>query len=153
MNRNEFEKQVQNEQSFYDFFTESNYGKYHCLIVYSITNFRYIDTWENEIIPYLESLQNGVGKINDWNSFEWGGIICFRNDYVIILDKSIEQVGRRLPGLIDEKGENLQNDEGEWILDTSFIEANYTEFVKISLNDYIHYCKKWIAILTTETPA
>lgn len=153
MNRNKFERQMQKEKSFYSSFDESVYGNYYYLIGHSITNFRYIDRWKNEIIPYLESLQSGIGKINDWNSFEWGGTICFRNNHVMILDKSIEQVGRRLPALKNEEGENLQNDEGEWVLDTNFIEVNYIEFVKISMNDYIHYCKKWIEILISETPA
>lgn len=151
MSKDGFEKELKNEQTFFNHFEEDTYGKYYYLIGLSITNFRFIDTWENEIIPYLESLQSGTGKINDWNSFPWKGIICFRKDHVMLLDESIEQVGRSLPGLKNEKGENIQNEEGECILDTGFIQENYIEYVKISLSNYIYYCKEWIKILTHNT--
>lgn len=151
MNREEFEKKVQKEQEFYNFFDESIYGKYHYLLGHSITCFRYIDTWVNDLIPYLDSLQNGTGKIDDWNSFEWGGTICLRHDHVMVLDKSIEQIGRRLPALVNDKGGNIQNEEGEWILDTEFIEKHYNEYVKISIESYIYYSRKWLEILISGT--
>ena len=145
-----FENQVNDELSFYAYINGNKHGEYNYLIGHSITTFRNLDTWKNEIMPYLVSLQNGLGNINDWHSFPWGGIICFRIDYVMIIDKSIEKVGIRLPGLKNQEGENLQNGEGEWILDTNYIEENYTEFVKISINDYIQYCTRWIEILSSQ---
>ena len=52
---------------------------------------------QNGFVTFLESIRNGDSSIEDQNSFEWGGTICFRNNHVMILDKSILQVGRLLP--------------------------------------------------------
>ncbi len=144
--------QLEREKAFYGLFTEKNYGNYHFLLVYAITTFRHIDQWKNEILPYLDSLSNRTGKINDWNSFPWHGKICFRYDYIMVLDESVEQIGRRLPGLKKDNGENILNEDGDWLLDTLFIENNYTEYVKISLEKYIAYCRQWTDILQIESP-
>jgi hypothetical protein len=132
VNDKNFEKQILIERSFYENFDKMTYGEYYYLLGHSITNFRYLDRWENEILPYLESLQNRTGNINDWNSFEWGGTICFRYDCVMILDQSIFQVGRSFPNLTNDKEESIQNENGEWLLNTLFIEKTYDEYVKIS---------------------
>lgn len=150
MNNKYFEKKILAECSFYENFDEQTFGKYYYLLGHSISTFRSIVQWENEILPYLDSLINKMGKINDWNSFPWRGIICFRYDHVMILDETIEQIGRNLPGLKNDNGENILNEDGEWLLDTLFIENNYTEYVKISLEDYTTYCRLWIAILKSE---
>ncbi|OOV29850.1 hypothetical protein BXU11_08295 [Flavobacterium sp. LM5] len=152
MNNKDFEKQILEERSFYENFDEQTFGKYYYLLGHSITTFKTIAQWENEILPYLDSLRNRTGKITDWNSFPWRGTICFRHDHVMVLDESIEQIGRRLPGLKKDNGENILNEDGDWLLDTLFIENNYTEYVKISLEKYITYCSQWIDMLQRKSP-
>jgi hypothetical protein len=149
MNIKDLNSQFEKERAFYDLFNEEKYGKYYFILIYSITTFRFIDQWENEILPYLESLKNKTGKINDWNSFPWKGEICFRHDYIMILDESIHQVGRKFPGIIDDKECQILNDEYEWLLDTEFIRMNYTEFVIISIDDFIEKCIRWIGVIKT----
>lgn len=153
MNKEDFDRHNCKELVFYNNFDENTYGKYYFLLGHSITTFRFIDQWTKELFPYLEGLQNGTEKIDDWNSLPWGGTICFRSDHVMILDNSLEQNGRPLPGLKNEKGENYLNVEGEWLLDTDFIEKNYTEYVKVPVPTFIYYSKKWLDILISEAPA
>ena len=125
------------------YFNEEAYGKFHYLIGYFLISFRYLDRWEEEIMPYLESLANKTGKIDDWNSFDWGGTICFRYDHVLIADKSID-AHKIVPILRDENGIPVANEEGQLLLDTLRIKANYEEYVYISLEQFIKICKIWM---------
>ena len=122
---------------------DKTYGKFSYLLGYAITTFRYLEQWEEEIMPYLESLANKTGKIDDWNSFPWGGTICFRYDHVLIADKSID-AHKIVPILRDENGIPVANEEGQLLLDTLRIKANYEEYVYISLEQFIKICKIWM---------
>lgn len=136
------------EKIFYtNFCGEKNYGKFHYLIGHFITSFKDDNFLEKELFPYLYSLKNKTGKINDWNSFDWKGKVCFRYDYIMILDESINQIGRKMPGLFDEKGSQLLNDEYEWLLNTEYIQVHYSEYTIISLDDFIQKCHQWIDVI------
>lgn len=123
---------------------DKTYGKFSYLLGYAITTFRYLDQWEEEIMPYLESLANKTGKIDDWNSFPWGGTICFRYDHVLIVDKSLFQVCSLYPPIRDENNNPLFNEYGESLYDTIYLKEHYEEYVYISLEQFIKICKIWM---------
>jgi hypothetical protein len=132
-------------QLLYDeYFDEEIYRQFHFLLWHAITTFRYLDQWEEEIMPYLESLASKTGKIDDWNSFDWGGTICFRYNHVLILDESLFQVGSLYPPIRDENNNPLVNDYGESLYDTIFLKEHYEEFVYIPLEEFIKICKIWM---------
>lgn len=139
---------IRPSQIFYEkYCDEKTYGKFHDLIGHAITTFRYLDLWEEEIMPYLESLANKTGAIDDWNSFDWGGRICFRYDHVLIIDETLIKIGRTLPPLRGSNGEPLLNDDYEWLFDTIFLKDHYEECVYISLEQFIKICKVWMKLL------
>ena len=104
------------QQAYYSNYCDENeYGKFSFLIGHFITGIKNINQLQYDLISYLESLQNRSGKLNDQNSFSWGGTICFRYDHIVILDETVFQVGRYLPGLVNDEGKNLLNEDGEWV--------------------------------------
>ena len=119
-------------------------GSFIFLLWHFITDFPDLDRWEEEIMPYLESLANKTGKIDDWNSFDWGGTICFRYDHVLIADKSLFQVGSLYPPIRDENNNPLFNEYGESLYDTIYLKEHYEEYVYISLEQFIKICKIWM---------
>ncbi|MDR0228560.1 MAG: hypothetical protein LBI72_05790 [Flavobacteriaceae bacterium] len=122
--------------------------EYYYLISYSITSFRYLDTWEEELFPYLYALRDGTADIDDWNGFAWGGTICFRYDHIMTVDDDEFYKHGTLARLWDDLGNQVLNDEGTWLNDTEFIEKNNQNyFAKISLEKYIYYCKEWAKII------
>ncbi len=148
MNREDFLKRIELEKKYLNkYCSKEKFGQFHYLIGHFITTFRYIDQWENELLPYFNTILNGTGIINDWNSFEWKGTVCFRYSYVMILDESIHKLGRKLPGLYDNSGNQILNEEYDWLYDTEYIRTHYTEFVIISIDELIQKCKYWVQII------
>jgi len=119
-----------------------------------IFSFKQKEIWINEILPLLKEIRSGklIGK--DLQGFEWGGTVCFRKDYVMILDPSINQEGRVFPDLKDENG-NIITVNDIPLFDTNFIEKNYTEYFKISLSELENLIKLWLesfSKVTNKTP-
>lgn len=143
MNHSEkFLLEVEAENKFYtDNCSEKEFGAYSFLLCYFISTYKSINELDNDVFPYLESLNNKKGIINDWNNFDWEGKVCFRNEYVLMIDKKIIQINRMM--LFDENKNPVLNDEFQWLEDTLYIENKFTEYVKISILDLIGIFRKW----------
>jgi len=129
------------------YINDEKYGKYAYLIDYFISSFRDKDSLDENLFPYLYSLKDHTGKIEDWNGFYGIDKICFRYDNIFFLDESMHQIGRIFPPILDSKGEPIVNEYGEWLENTDYIESHYTEFTKISIDDFIFICHKWVELL------
>ena len=126
-----------------DFKSKSQKSKFDYLIFDFLHSYRDIKSWDNDVFPMLNSIKCGGKSQIDWRDFEWGGVICFRRNYVMILDESIYQVGRKLPPLLDENDKPIVNEYFEWIENTEYIESNYSEYLKIPMDEFISICKRW----------
>jgi hypothetical protein len=122
----QFDKKPLNFNLLFDFFMD----------------FKYPDTWEKDIFPLLENVSSGKSLGVDWTDFVWGSA-CFRQDYVMFLDKQIHQIGRKFPPILDNNGYPIVDEGGQWLENTLYIEQNYTEYFKISLDEFIDICKRW----------
>jgi hypothetical protein len=109
---------------------------------YFFCDFRYREPWERNIFPLLNSFRNKELFAVDWKDFIWG-TTCFRQEYVMFLDPSIEQIGRKFPPMLDEKNNPIIDEGGQWLENTKFIEEIYTEYFKIPLDEFIEICKRW----------
>ncbi|ADV48439.1 hypothetical protein Celal_1121 [Cellulophaga algicola DSM 14237] len=107
-----------------------------------LMDFKYKNAWDRDIFPLLESVKTGKSFGVDWSDFIWG-TICFRNGYVMFLKESIHQVGRKFPPIKDINGNALVDETGQWLENTEYIELNYSEFLKIPLDEFISICRKW----------
>ncbi|AIY14021.1 hypothetical protein [Cellulophaga baltica] len=128
-------------------FNGNEYGKY---LAHFITDFRSSKQWKEEIIPFLEGLISKSVKINDWSDNEWGGSICFRNDYVYFVDEAVYKVGNKVMGLFNEDGSQMLNEYYIWLDDTNYIEKNYTQYFKIKTEELKNIGSKWIEYLDKE---
>ena len=126
-----------------NFKSKNQESKYGFLIFDFLHSFRSIDSWDNDVLPLLQSIKSGKISQVDWRGFDWGGTICFRRNYVMILDESIYKVGRKFPPILDKEGEPLVNEYYEWLENTQYIESNYSEYLKIPLDEFISICKRW----------
>jgi len=134
---------IDKEIKITEFFSSfSNREEYFQLMYYFFTDFRYKDTWEKTIFPMLESIRNDEIFGVDWTDFVWGAV-CFRKNHVMFLDESIHQVGRRFPPLLDENNDARIDELGQWLENTEYIEQHYTEFFKISFDEFVLVCEKW----------
>lgn len=139
----EFEERMDREREFLaEYVYLEKYGRYVDLINMFISNFRGRRKWEKRILPYLYSLKDKTGKIDDWTGGIWNRI-CFRYDYVLIEDDDLHQVGRIFPPILDKNGAPMINENYEWLENTEYIVNHYTEFVKVPLDEFIIICEKW----------
>ena len=107
-----------------------------------LMDFKYKDTWDREIFPLLDSIKSRKSFGVDWSDFIWGSA-CFRNGYVMFLEESIHQVGRKFPPIIDVNDNVLVDETGQWLENTEYIESNYSEYLKIPLDEFISICTRW----------
>ena len=77
-------------------------------------DFKYPDTWQKDIFPLLENVSSGKSIGVDWTDFVWGSA-CFRQDYVMFLDKQIHQIGRKFPPVLDNNGYPIVDERGQWL--------------------------------------
>ena len=131
---------------FKKYIYNGKYGEYAYLIDRFIACFKDRDDWEIEIFPLLYSLRDRTGKIDDWGGGMWNRI-CFRYEYVLIEAKSLHQIGRKFPPILDENGEPMTNENNEWLEDTEYLLTHYPELIKIPLDEFITMCEKWYEIL------
>ncbi|HEY8934782.1 MAG TPA: hypothetical protein VIM75_18320 [Ohtaekwangia sp.] len=137
-----------NEQIFFETLTkEKEWCTSYCyLLNYFFSSYHSVEDMRN-ILQYIRSIKASEIKIDDWNSFEWRGVVCFRKEYVMIIDEKVFEVGNKLPGLKNEDGSNLLNASYEWIIDTDYIENNYSQFIKIPIDEFDSITCQWIAFL------
>lgn len=126
-----------------------NYGFYQYLIGNAISTFRDVNQWENELMPYLISLKEQLGVINDWGGLPWGGNIYFRYDHILITDYSLNMPSF-FRGLKDENGNFLLNEDHNILEDTEYIATHYQKYVKVSIDDFISISQLWILFLKGE---
>jgi len=123
-------------------------SKYHTkpygnLLSKFIFSFKQKEIWINEILPLLKDIRSGKLRGKDLQGFEWGGTVCIRKDYVMILDPSINQKDRVFPDLKDENG-NVITVNDIPLFDTNYIEKNYKEYFKISIGELENLIKLWL---------
>lgn len=125
-----------------DFESKKDESKFWYLVLDFLHNFRNKDTWEIDIFPLVESVRTGNTFGEDWTDFVWGSV-CFRKDHVMFLDEKIHQIGRKFPPVSDNDGNPIVDETGQWLENTDYIESNYTEFLKMPLDEFISICRKW----------
>jgi hypothetical protein len=144
----DIEKGIISERAFFqNIISENTFGLHKNLLVYFLSDSYDVNLWINERIPSIEKIRDGLLPVDDWGSNEWSGKVCIRKNHVMIIDKSILKVGNKIISLKNSDGSNYLNSEYEWVIDTDFIEKNYTQYLKVSINQFLYVIYKWVEFL------